>query len=95
MKAVDQKTSQTSLGFYRSVSTGAFSTFLFFLLCWAGAALGLPLALSHAFIGLFTLEPAGSLAALWIGGLSAFLAGGVAGALIAHCYNLAGRWMGR
>ena len=95
MKVADQQTPQTSFDIYRSVPTGAFSTFLFFLLCWAGAALGLPLALSHAFIGLFTLEPAGSLASLGIGGLSAFIAGGVAGALIAHCYNLAGRWMRR
>jgi hypothetical protein len=91
MTEVDLAATPTKLGYFRSASTGAFSTLLFFALCWAGAALGFPLTLSHAFIGLFTLEPVGSLSSLLIGGLSAFVAGGVAGVLIAHCYNLAGR----
>ena len=86
--------SGTKLNYYRSVSTGAFSTLIIFALCWAGVALGLPLVLSHAFVGLFTLEPAGSLSSLWIGGLSSIVSGGIAGAIIAHCYNLAGRWFG-
>lgn len=92
MTKVNLAATPTTLGYYRSASTGAFSTLWFFALCWVGTALGFPLTLSHAFIGLFTLEPVGSLSSLWIGGLSAFVAGGVAGVLIAHCYNLAGRF---
>ncbi len=86
--------STTRLGYSRSASTGAFSTLMFFALCWAGVAIGLPLNLNHAFVGLFTLEPAGSLSSLWIGGLSAFVSGGIAGVIVTHCYNLAGRWFG-
>ena len=86
--------SPTTLGYIRSASTGAFSTLLLFALCWLGGLIGLPLVLSHAFVGLFTLEPAGSISSLLIGGLSAFLSGGVAGVIIAHCYNLAGRFFG-
>ena len=84
----------TTLSYVRSASTGAFSTLIIFALCWVGVALGFPLTLSHAFVGLFTLEAVGSLNALLIGGLSAFLAGGIGGAIIAHCYNLAGRLFG-
>ena len=86
--------STTSLNYYRSISTGAFSALIIFALCWAGVALGLTLALPHGLVSLFTLEPVGSVNALLIGGGFAFLAGGVAGAIIAHCYNLAGRWFG-
>lgn len=78
-----------TLGVARSASTGAFATLIFFVLCWAAAAAGV--SLSHAFIGLFTLQPAGSTAALLAGGLWAWVGGGIGGALIAHCYNLAGR----
>ena len=84
----------TRLGYARAASTGAFSILALFVLCWAGVALGLPSVLPHAFVGLFTLEPAGSAASLGIGATFAFLSGGVAGAIIAHCYNLAGRWIG-
>ena len=86
--------SGTRLNYFRSASTGAFSTLIIFALCWAGVALGLPLTLPHGFVSLFTLEPVGSVNALLIGGGFAFLAGGIAGAIIAHCYNLAGRWFG-
>jgi len=79
----------------RCTSTGAFATLLLFLLCWATVALGTPLSVSHRFVALFTMQPMGSVDALWMGGSWAFLAGGVAGALIAHCYNLAGRVLGR
>ena len=94
MTEVIMTASTTRLNYFRSASTGAFSTLWLFALCWAGVAIGLPLVLSHAFVGLFTLEPAGSLSSLWSGGLSAFVSGGIAGAIIAHCYNLAGRWFG-
>ena len=79
----------------RFTSTGAFATFWLFVLCWATTALGMPLSATHAFVGLFTMQPSGSVNALWMGGLWAFIAGGVAGALVAHCYNLAGRVLGR
>ena len=94
MTHVNPMASTRMLGYYRSASTGAFSTLIVFALCWAGAALALPLAFSHNFVGLFTLQPAGSMNALLIGGLLGFLTGGIAGAIIAHCYNLAGRWFG-
>ena len=85
-----------TLGVVRSASAGAFATLIFFVLGWAWAAIGLPG--SDAFLGLFTnqltTQPAGSAAALAIGGLRAFVVGGIYGALIAHCYNLAGRIFG-
>lgn len=94
MAGVNLTEALSTLSYKRSVSTGAFSTLILFALCWLGVFIGLPLVLSHAFIGLFTVEPAGSLSSLLIGGLSAFLSGGLAGAIIAHCYNLAGRYFG-
>ena len=94
MTGVNLTASPSTLSYIRSASTGAFSTLLLFALCWVGVFIGLPLTLSHAFVGLFTLEPVGSLSSLWIGGLSAFVSGGIAGVIIAHCYNLAGRFFG-
>ena len=94
MSNVTHRSLPTILGYVRSVSTGAFSTLIVFALCWVGVALGLPFTLSHSFVGLFTLEPVGSLNALLLGGLFAFLGGGIGGAIIAHCYNLAGRLWG-
>lgn len=84
---------QTRLSVARCAITGAFATLLFFGLCWVFAALGLPL--THMFIGLFTSEPVGSAASLGVGSLLAFVSGGIIGAVIAHCYNLAGRFLGR
>lgn len=79
----------------RCISTGAFATLGLFLLCWAAVALGMPLSATHGFVALFTMQAAGSIAALWTGALWAFLFGGIAGALVAHCFNLAGRVLGR
>ncbi len=84
---------QTTLSVARCAMTGAFATLLFFALCWVFAALGLPV--TDMFIGLFTSEPVGSAASLWKGSLIAFASGGIIGAIIAHCYNLAGRFLGR
>jgi hypothetical protein len=83
----------TRLEVDRVAMSGAFATLLLFLLGWAWAAIVSPH--SAAFVGLFTTLPAGSAAALWIGGLCAFLVGGIFGGLIAHCYNLAGWALGR
>lgn len=79
----------------RFISAGAFATMGLFLLCWAAIAIGVPWGTTHAFVSLFTMQPIGSAEALWMGGLWAFVAGGVAGAFVAHCYNLAGRVLGR
>jgi hypothetical protein len=79
----------------RCTSTGAFATLGMFALCWILVLLGMPLSATHGFVGLFTMQPVGTTNALWTGALWAFLAGGVAGAIIAHCYNLAGRILGR
>ena len=78
----------------RGASTGAFATLGLFLLCWVTVPLGMPLSSTHSFVALFTMQPVGSMSALWMGGLWAFFAGGVAGAMISHCYNLAGRMFG-
>lgn len=63
---------------------------------WIWAALGLPGA--DAFVGLFTTQltdqSVGSIPALGIGSLCAFVVGGTFGVLIAPCYNLAGRVLG-
>lgn len=88
---------EARLGVVRTASTGAFGTLWLFVLAWGWAALRLPGA--DAFLNLFTAQltpqPVNSVAALLRGGLCAFLAGGIFGAIIAHCYNLAGRVLGR
>ena len=80
----------------RAASTGAFASLWVFLLGWAWAAVGLSGA--DAYLGLFiaqmTSQPVVSVAALGMGSLCAFVAGGIFGAIIAHCYNLAGRVFG-
>lgn len=86
----------TRLRVARVAMTGAFATLNLYLLAWVWAAIGLSGA--DAFLGLFTnqltTQPPGSLTALWTGGSCAFLVGGLFGALIAHCYNLAGWALG-
>lgn len=94
MASFTRTSSPTTLGYLRCVSTGAFSTLILFALCWVGVLIGTSFVFSHAFIGLFTTLPMGSVQSLLIGGFTAFVAGGVAGAIIAHCYNLAGRVFG-
>ena len=86
--------SPTRLGYLRCASTGAFSTLILYVLCWIGVLIGTPVVFSHAFMSLFTTVPMGSMQSLVIGGLTAFAVGGIAGAIIAHCYNLAGRIFG-
>ncbi|MBB3873056.1 hypothetical protein [Brevundimonas mediterranea] len=87
---------RTRLRVLRVASTGAFATLWLFVLGWIWAALSLPGA--DAFVGLFTTQltdqSVGSVAALGIGSLCAFVVGGIFGVLIAHCYNLAGRVLG-
>ena len=96
MTQVTHMSSPATVGYLRSASTGAFSTLIIFLLCWAGTAISVsaPFGLSYTFVGLFTSEPIGSVASLGIGAVAAFVTGGVVGAIIAHCYSLAGWWLG-
>lgn len=79
----------------RLASAGAFATLGLFLLCWATIAIGVPFGATHAFVSLFTMQPIASIQALCMGALWAFIAGGVAATFVAHCYNLAGRVLGR
>jgi hypothetical protein len=93
MTAIATTPDSGRLDIVRCASTGAFAILLVFLLCWVATALGTPLA--HSFISLFTVQPVGSTEALWMGGVCAFIFGGVTGGLVAHFYNLAGRLLGR
>lgn len=77
-------------GVSHSAATGAIATLATFLLCWALAALGIPL--SHMLVALFTPEPMGSLQALASGAIWAFVSGGVIGAIIALSYNITRRF---
>jgi hypothetical protein len=72
----------------RLAMTGALSTTLLFMLCWAVGNLGF--VGSHAFIALFTLAPVLSVTALCIGATSAAGFGDIGGAAIALFYNLLG-----
>jgi hypothetical protein len=93
MTAIGKTPRGGRLDLLRCASTGALATVLMFLLCWVTTAIGTPLA--HSFISLFTVQPVASTSALWMGSLCAFIFGGVAGGLVAHCYNLAGHFLGR
>ena len=66
--------------------TAALSLFIVYVVCWAAAAVGIPLA--HTFITLFTSFEPSSFAALCVGGAWALLAGAFVGAVIAVTYSL-------
>ena len=57
-----------------------------FLLCWSGAAIGW-LSASHMYVAIFTVEPAGSVAALATGLCWSLAFGTLVGALLALAYN--------
>ena len=76
--------SVTTIG--RSMLTGALAALVFFVACWAGAALGLPG--SRHFVALFTTAPTASGAALLTGSVSGLVAGALAGGLIAGFWRL-------
>lgn len=71
-------------------AAGGIATLTTFLLCWAFAALGIPL--SHMLVALFTPEPMGSLQALPTGAIWAFVSGGVIGAIIVLSYTITRRF---
>ena len=77
------------LGILRSAATGATTFFLFYLLCWLGAALGLAYV-THMYLALFTSAEITTTAALITGLCLSFGFGAFAGALLAICYNLFG-----
>ncbi len=85
--------SSQRLGLLRCALTGAVSVGVFYVLCWAGTAIGMAGA-SHMFIALFTTEPVASTAALAIGLCWSLLFGALSGALIAFSYNCLG-FLGR
>ena len=70
----------------RLAATGALSTAIFYILCWAGAALGI-VPVTHMYLNLFSNAPMGSTAMLAEGGLWSVLFGLLAGGLIALIYN--------
>lgn len=70
----------------RSSVAAAATLGMVFLLCWIGGALGWVTA-SHMFVALFTVAPAGSVAALGGGLAWSIVFGALGGALIALAYN--------
>lgn len=75
------------LGVLRMAVTGAVVGAVLYMACWIGAVVAPGLA-THAFIGLFTVAPLESPAALWVGSWWALVFGTASGALIAVVYNL-------
>ena len=69
-------------GLVSSAATGAATLAALYLLCWAGAQIAAVRA-THMFIGLFTLEPPASVAALVGGGAWALALGAATGLLVA------------
>jgi hypothetical protein len=77
------------LGVLRCAVTGAVVLGLIYILCWAGAALGIT-NVSHMYIELFTTAPTPSGAALATGLAWSLAFGAVTGALLAVVYNAGG-----
>ncbi|HXG81390.1 MAG TPA: hypothetical protein VNJ05_06290 [Sphingomicrobium sp.] len=74
----------------RLAVTGALFMGLFYILCWAGAALGI-VPVSHMYLQLFSDAPMPSAAMLVEGAIWSVVFGLLAGALIAVLYNALGR----
>lgn len=70
----------------RSAAAVAAALGTIFLLCWIGAAIGW-LNASHMYVSIFTVEPAGSVAALAPGLGWSLVFGALGGALVALAYN--------
>jgi hypothetical protein len=77
------------LGPVRLAVTGALFMGGFYILCWAGAALGI-VPVSHMFLQLFSDAPMPSTAMLVEGAIWSVVFGLLAGALIALIYNALG-----
>lgn len=74
------------LGTVRLALTGALFTGVFYILCWAGAALGL-VPVTHMYLQLFSDAPMGSMPMVVEGTIWSVIFGLLAGALIAIIYN--------
>lgn len=79
--------SRPRLGLFHTAIVGAATLLLLYVLCWAGAALGLTAA-SHLYLALFTTEPITSTAALLQGACLSIGFGLIVGALVALFFNL-------
>jgi len=77
------------LGPARFAVTGALFMGVFYILCWAGAALGI-VPVTHMYLQLFSDAPMPSTAMLVEGTIWSVLFGLLAGALIALIYNALG-----
>lgn len=75
------------LGIARLSLTGALAATAFAILCWVAARLGLG-PVTHMYLQLFTNGDVGSGLALFVAACTSFVAGLVAGGLIAFFYNL-------
>ena len=85
--ASDTRAVPHRLGILRLAFTGALSATAFAVLCWVGARLGLG-PVTHMYLQLFTTADTGSALALLIAVCASFVAGLVAGGLIAFFYNV-------
>lgn len=74
------------IGVLRCAVTGAVVFGLFYVLCWAGAALNLT-NVSHMYLNLFTDQPMMSTAALFTGVAWSVAFGALMGGLWAAIYN--------
>ena len=77
------------IGTARLAVTGALFMGLFYILCWAGAALGI-VPVSHMYLQLFSNAPMSSTAMLVEGAIWSTVFGLLGGALIAILYNALG-----
>lgn len=77
------------LGVVRLAATGALFMGIFYILCWAGAALGI-VPVSHMYLQLFSKAPMASTAMVIEGAIWSVVFGLLAGALIAIFYNALG-----
>ena len=75
------------LGVVRLAATGALFMGIFYILCWAGAALGV-VPVSHMYLQLFSDAPMVSTAMAFEGTICSVVFGMLAGALVAFTYNV-------
>jgi hypothetical protein len=80
-------TSRPRLGLFHAALVGAATLLVLYVLCWAGAALGLAQA-SHLYLALFTTAPITSTTALLQGACLSIGFGLLVGALVALFFNL-------
>ena len=86
MAMIDREvSSNTGVGVFRCMATGAVVAAIVYVLCWIGAAIGLNGA--HTYIGLFTTASDTSFTAFWIGSGTSLLVGALIGALTVIAYK--------